>query len=65
MINSKTGPKPKPENVVRKLLERWQNGQWTLVREARDSDFDQHGRLLASLRELGPTRTVSVREDEG
>lgn len=63
---AKSGPKQRRTTpLVRRLLERWEGGQWTLVREQRPSDFDAKGNLAESLQALGPHRTVTVQTTEG
>lgn len=63
---AKSGPKLRRQDpVIRRLIERWENGEWTRVREQRPSDFDESGHLSECLRLLGPTRTVTVQTTEG
>lgn len=61
---AKSGPKKQQESpVIRRIIERWEGGQWTLMREQRPTDFDERGNLVGSLRLLGPIRTVTVCEE--
>lgn len=58
---ARSGPKLRAEvSVVRRLLQRWEGGQWTLMREQRPGDFNERGELIDSLQVLGPMRTVTV-----
>lgn len=55
----KTGPKPRESGLYR-WLERFDGEKWVRIRPVREFDFDDRGRLMASLQMFGPARTVTV-----
>lgn len=62
---AKSGPRFKREElVIKRLVERWQDGQWVVYRNELPGDLDAKGRLSAGLQALGPMRTVTVRVHE-
>ena len=64
MRKEKTGPKPPEGPTVQRIIQRWAEGTWTLYREQLPTDFGPDGRLVESLRLLGPIRTVTVQSTD-